>query len=1239
MLKWRANINFYLSLFAGALCLLFSFYFDVIKENFGGDQQNKVGYRTAKREEENKKVLNLFRTKLDQEILQMQKIFDFVDDDDFKNKNKNTFSFQIYKSDSLVCWNSNAIENLPVVALAPYRIQILNNGIFLIGSKRINDRVYVLFYLIRNNFHINNNYLKNTLNPLLNINYPCEIDTVAQEGYNKVALKDGVTFYVLFDISGNSSSMNLWLFLVGMSLLCFALKHALGYFFEIDYVLGLSLLLLLGIMARLLMVSFHYPQYIYNSDLFNPHYFASSDFLPSFGDLMITTLFLGAGILASNYYLNKLKRLEKFKISRFSKAVLLLYIFSSAFFTFKLIHDFVVDSKISFDLTNVFDLSWFSLGGVLIIILIYLVTINLAHVLSQEYIKNKSFRFKNALQIAVVWGLLASYIIFQNENLNWVTEKFLTATLFLLLLVIVRRFFALKSFVVRHLTYALIFANVAAVSFYNDGNEKELEDLILYATRLTTQIDYKAEELLKLKEKEIRNDELFLDSCIKGTFTNTRATQYLTDHYIHNYLEKYQCNVFLFINDSSSITAPNYSFKDFDTIFKNQGLQGLCSNFRFVKSPFEFFGYIGKFELKKQNTNLKIYVLLKLQPYQEDNLLPILIADKSTSFKRNKLHYSYAIYNNNKLMQQAGVFQYQTQNNFENITSHYQLITKNNVSHLLYKDSEDLLVVVSSPPASLLSVLANALCLYIITLFAGVLLLFFDFLFRTIFQTPAESNILKKVTLAWLITCNNYDLLHFKFSTRIVINILGLVLFIFTATSVFTIRYIDFKIGEEARLALIGKLKSINKYFNDDPLVHANFTSREGEENVQKAAALFASDINIYDEWGKIHLSSKPEIFKEGLLSNNINFTAFHEIVYNKASLFAQNETIGELQYTSYYQPYYDKDRNLKYIINTPYFTRTLEYNAQISMFIINFLNLYVALLIIMFIIAVWVARGTTQPFILLREKIKALRLDKENELLTWQRNDEIGELIKQYNSMVLDLKESKQNLSNAERTEAWREMAKQVAHDIKNPLTPMKLNLQFLQKAVEDNDDNLHLKIKSVSKSLIQQVDSLTEMANKFSNFAKVPDAAPQLLNLNEEVEQITELYRATDFVAISTKLIAQEALVWMDKNHFSRALGNIIKNAIQSIPQGKNGKIEISLSLLDEFWLITIIDNGVGIPKAMEHLIFVPNFSTKSSGTGIGLSITKMLVENAGGTISFSTSLGEGATFYLKLPVYHNT
>jgi signal transduction histidine kinase len=161
--------------------------------------------------------------------------------------------------------------------------------------------------------------------------------------------------------------------------------------------------------------------------------------------------------------------------------------------------------------------------------------------------------------------------------------------------------------------------------------------------------------------------------------------------------------------------------------------------------------------------------------------------------------------------------------------------------------------------------------------------------------------------------------------------------------------------------------------------------------------------------------------------------------------------------------------------------------------------------------------------------------------------------------------------------------------------------------------------------------------MANKFSNFAKVPDATPEAINLKEQILALVSLYKATDFIEINVSDFSPEIHIWMDKVHFSRAVGNIIKNAIQSIPADKQGIINIQVETENGVVIIKVIDNGIGISKEMEPLVFIPNFSTKTSGSGIGLSITKSLLENAGGKILFNSIEGEGTTFEIRLPIYN--
>ena len=220
-------------------------------------------------------------------------------------------------------------------------------------------------------------------------------------------------------------------------------------------------------------------------------------------------------------------------------------------------------------------------------------------------------------------------------------------------------------------------------------------------------------------------------------------------------------------------------------------------------------------------------------------------------------------------------------------------------------------------------------------------------------------------------------------------------------------------------------------------------------------------------------------------------------------------------------------------------------------------------------------------------------------------------------------------------RDMAWREMAKQVAHEIKNPLTPMKLSIQYLDRTAKDYPDKAQELIPRISSTLIEQIDNLSQIANEFSNFASMPQASNEKIILNEIVETIHDLFRKRDDMDINMIEPIDDLYVFADKNHLVRILNNLLKNAIQAIPENRRGKIEIELKRHENDALIRISDNGSGIPDHMKDKVFTPNFTTKSSGTGLGLAISANMIESFNGRIYFETKVGQGTDFYVSIPL----
>jgi nitrogen fixation/metabolism regulation signal transduction histidine kinase len=236
---------------------------------------------------------------------------------------------------------------------------------------------------------------------------------------------------------------------------------------------------------------------------------------------------------------------------------------------------------------------------------------------------------------------------------------------------------------------------------------------------------------------------------------------------------------------------------------------------------------------------------------------------------------------------------------------------------------------------------------------------------------------------------------------------------------------------------------------------------------------------------------------------------------------------------------------------------------------------------------------------------------------------------------MVDELAISAAKLAKTERDLAWREMAKQIAHEIKNPLTPMKLSIQYLQRAWNDKVEDFDSYLARVTGTLIEQINSLSSIASEFSKFAQMPLAKAEVVNLMDKLESCRTLFGDTGTAEIALhNEVGGAVMVRADGEQLLGVFNNLIKNALQSVPEGREGQINIVVALNGDMVRVAVADNGQGVPEEVRDHLFVPSFTTKTGGMGLGLAISRRVVENAGGQIWFETRAGEGSVFYVELP-----
>ena len=405
-------------------------------------------------------------------------------------------------------------------------------------------------------------------------------------------------------------------------------------------------------------------------------------------------------------------------------------------------------------------------------------------------------------------------------------------------------------------------------------------------------------------------------------------------------------------------------------------------------------------------------------------------------------------------------------------------------------------------------------------------------------------------------------------------------------------------------------------------------------EILQHYAETFFTDLNIYSLDGRLMATSRQEIYELTLQAPIMNAEAYQQMHRNKALYFTHEERLGKGVYASAYIPLNDENGNALAYLNTPYFSSVTELHKEIRNFVLTYINIVLILLGLALLLVLRITNRMTQPLSLIQNKLGDIKIDQKNEPIEWKGNDEIGALVKQYNQLIVELENSTEELKRTTTESAWRGVARQVAHEIKNSLTPMRLSVQMLQRNIE-NGKATPEQIQRTTNTLIEQIDALSDIASSFSRYAKLPENHPEPLDLAELIGNIINLYDNVENITFQYDYDASIDHTFMgDKTNLNSALGNIIKNATQAIGGKPEGRVDVSLQATENQYQIAIKDNGKGIKEEDKKMIFTPNFTTKSGGSGVGLSLAYDIIKSAGGQISFESKENVGTVFSIELP-----
>ncbi len=1135
-----------------------------------------------------------------------------------------------YRNGELAFWTDNIIP-VPIEFNDYPDSKIVNfsNSVFYSKSAEIDNGILIGLIQIKTEFPYENKFLSNGFRKEFKIDSNVKLivdeDSDLQAVYN---FKEEYLFSLDYMHTVKSNNLNgiiaIILYILSFVAFLFLIRRCVHFSPDKTrniFVIISSVLIL--ILFRVFSY-FRFPDIIYGLNIFNSFEIHNPKFLPPIGEIFAVCLILF--FIIYNFYIDfhfSIKKVKKhvhlsdFIVVLYILIALILYFLSASVFRV-----LILNSNISFETYKVFDLSVFTFIGFGILALMFASFV--------VFVDKFLILFKRAGQqrraliylIIIVAIILSSSFINGSSYLSYEASIFYSIICFLLFYY---RFFSksgyhLSSFVI----YVLLFSLFTLWEVNKFSGEKNIAEMKMTAVNLSTEHDPIAELLFIDLEKEIKMDEEILSILFSPGFDIDLLYNTVERKYFKGFWDKYDLQITVCSEKDSVFVSPSeeawYSCYPFfyETVLKDG-----------IIVPRTTAYYL-------DNLNGRISYLLPIiyQPEDEEEVTMFLELDSrlvmeglgypglllEESLQENQSEYSNAKYNSQQLITSSGEFNYSTVIGvYTEKNSGFEEFQFDGFDHIAYHLDHENTIVVSKKSILWVDLLIS---------FSYI----FGFYFLSLFVISQFSRI-SPLRLS----------LVFNFKTKIQWGMNSVLFFSFiligAGTVYFSInqyRTKQYEILEEkvqsVYVELIHKLEFENDLRNWSSESYFNLN-----ELLMKFSNVFYTDINLYDSKGYLLASSRPEIFQIGLISTRMNALAFKEMTIKKRSEFVQSETVGTLDYLSVYVPFVNADNQLLAYLNLPYFTRQDALTGEITNLVVAIINIVVLLSLLSFTIAVFMANAITMPLKLLQQKFAHISLSEKNEAIYYKGNDEIGSLVKEYNLMVSKLQDSVELLSKSERELAWREMAKQIAHEIKNPLTPMKLNIQHLARTVEENPEEIKKQVQKISNVLIEQIDNLSSIATEFSNFAKMPQTKSEIFDLEKKLKNAMELFTDYERCILSLKMESLEPLfVLADREQISRVFINLIKNAIQAIPINSKGRIDIKIEKIKNKALVSIRDNGKGIPEEIRGKLFHPNFTTKTSGMGLGLAIVKGIIQDVGGEIYFETKLGKGSVFYVELPIF---
>lgn len=980
------------------------------------------------------------------------------------------------------------------------------------------------------------------------------------------------------------------------------------------------------VVVRVGMVYLNIPGRWIDSPVFNPQSFASSMYNSSMGNLVLNSI--GVLLLCAYFFYTysrwrltrKILSLEGRK--KFFVTSLMLLISLLAFlYPFLFIETIFNNSAISLDITQTLVVDGLRFLAYLSLLIGTLSSFLFLH----AFLRLSRFRsfplyeYGVALLLALVCFI--GYFLWEGRN-YWITLSVMVP--FIVLVNVTGLNFSLKRVTYRTFLYFFLaltaYSIQASFSIKRFIEEERVESQFRFASSYLIDRDVMAEYLLNESARRIAND-VFIQTRFSTPFLSKAVIrEKVRQVYLNSYFDRYEVRIYVYSGNGLSLeglSQPDFQVleteittsanaTEYKPVFFIRPVKDNISKRYFVKIPI----------LRLDQTVGFIVIDLSLKRIIPQRVFPELLVDSRFSEYFQNRDKSFAFISEKKIISASGNFNYDRDFNFTQLEnpSLFRLgIKERGYIHTALEDEQGRVAVVTARSYPSFYVFTNFSFFFVL----GILIL----------------GLL--ISLYGLLTWITHKKVNY--AARIQLYIYGAFAIPLILITITTLNRVSVSVENQmkqdyqTRTRVMGEnLVSIVSTYQQDP----DSLRTVLENEVVQVARFSDVDLMLYDTLGRLLVSSQPEIAENQLSSTYISRIAWERIRQSGNEGFVLNEKIGSLQFSNAYVGLRSPELGLLVgILSVPFFESGLSMEATQITVLANILTVFVVVFILFSLLSFIVVDSLTFPLRFITRTLSRTTLTGRNEPLSWKSNDEIGWMVTEYNKMVENLERSKLDMERIQKESAWREIAKQVAHEIKNPLTPMKLTLQQMEYALQKGD--LHVdKTKQSVNTLLTQVEILNDIASSFSSFARMPAPTLQRIELNSIIQKVVDLFANEKGGQVRLTHTGTPLYIMGDDQLLSRVFSNLILNGLQAA-EGRFAKVDVEVVQQEGWAMILIQDNGAGIAAENCARIFTPYFSSKKSGSGLGLAIAKQGVEQCGGEIGFESQIGKGSRFFVRLPL----